>query len=364
MREPSSNGIEIGRLESTLDAAAALGDANPMESSSSSEPKQRTAAVTTMNPDFADLRETGKWGSTISRSEIVGVGLALILVLAGVAGALVAWVDWDRTSSTVPVMGPPSSSLRDTVYHSVAEHNQALRDALEAQAQNGTAAAAWIATQLAAAAAAALDEAAVDWNEATANVYARAAHWLVYADPIPSKVQVDLLPRFVLAVTYFANGGASDEISNENNNSTVWKSRRNWMTDQSQCDWYGIECNGQDQIVQVDLSANGLTGPLHSAWALLEHGRSIMLNGNQLTGTIPGEVFGSLPLLIYLQLQDNLLTGTVPVALKPLGGRLGTWTVGRSVSIQLHTSCSCLTSIRFGLFHLRKRHRYALCARQ
>jgi hypothetical protein len=341
MTEPSSNGIESGRLESTLDAAAAHDDeeaprgseANRMEpssSSSSSEPKQRTA---TMNPDFADLRETGKWG-TISRSEIVCVGLALILIVAGVVGALVFWVDLDRTSSAVPAMGPPSSSSStpplppqaaplslpdDTVYYSAAEHYQALRGALETQkALHGTTtAAAFIATQLA------LDVA--DLNEATSNVYARAAHWLVYNDPISSRVEFDLMPRFALAVTYFANGGAASEISSRNN-SSAWKSSRNWMTDKSQCEWYGIECNGQNHIVQVDLSANGLTGPLHSAWALLQHGRSIMLNGNQLTGTIPGEVFGSLPLLIYLQLQDNRLTGAVPVTLKPVGGRLGTWT--------------------------------------
>jgi hypothetical protein len=58
--------------------------------------------------------------------------------------------------------------------------------------------------------------------------------------------------------------------------------------------------------------------------ALLTTLKGIWLRENGLSGNIPGEVFGSLPKLIILYLQDNNFEGEIPISLLD-SGSLGTW---------------------------------------
>ena len=61
-----------------------------------------------------------------------------------------------------------------------------------------------------------------------------------------------------------------------------WHSSKNWMSDNSICDWYGIACDDNGSV------------------------SSIVLGNNQLVGSFPTEIF-SLPSLVHLKLYSNTL---------------------------------------------------------
>jgi hypothetical protein len=145
-----------------------------------------------------------------------------------------------------------------------------------------------------------------DLGDETETVYLKAANWLIFSDPLPVKWEIDIIPRFVLAVTYMANGGDD------------WKNNENWLWDQDVCDWFGMSCDKEGNLIEIDLTGNGLTGNMHEAWNLLSHCVSILLGNNALTGPIPGTALGNMPKLEYLNLESNKLTGTIPSSLKDM----------------------------------------------
>jgi Leucine-rich repeat (LRR) protein len=63
-------------------------------------------------------------------------------------------------------------------------------------------------------------------------------------------------------------------------------------------------------LIFIDLDFNALTGSLSSELLSLSSLTQLDLNNNQLTGSIEG--IGVFPELQFLQLHDNLFTGTVP----------------------------------------------------
>jgi hypothetical protein len=246
------------------------------------------------NKDFEDLEETGKWGS-VSRKEIICVTATLVILVVGVAVALFFLLDKkDPVASLAP---PPAAVVPETVYFSSAQQYAALLGGIR---EHPTAIADTIMANF-----------ATDVNdlELTDN-YTQAALWLTNDDPTTVKFESDLMPRFVLATTYYANGG------------TEWNETEKWMSAFDVCDWYGIRCNSAKEVIEVDLSKNGLSGSIHEAWALLPNCSSVILSENALDGPIPG-AFGNMAKLTYLYLQDNQLTGTVPLSLKD-AGLLGT----------------------------------------
>ena len=95
-----------------------------------------------------------------------------------------------------------------------------------------------------------------------------------------------------------------------------WKQNENWMGEQDVCDWFGMTCDKDGNIIEIDLTDNGLTGNIHEAWSLLPDCISIMLGNNALTGPIPGKALGNMLKLEYLSLEGNKLTGTIPSSLK------------------------------------------------
>ena len=245
------------------------------------------------NAAFKDLEETGKWG-TVSRREIIGVVLALLLVVAGGVAGLILWLD-DNDADANIVGAPPEQPAEqsETLYLSQQEYYRALI----LKIQDHGAVADTILRHF---------PANVDDLDASRDVYTEAAVWMTYTDDIPTKYESNILPRFTLAVTYLANGGSALE----------WTNRDNWMTVQDVCDWYGITCDPAGEITEVDLSSNGLTGDIHLAWNLLDECGSLFFSDNYLTGPIPGKAFGNMANLVYLYLNDNLLTGEVPLSLK------------------------------------------------
>lgn len=251
-----------------------------------------------IDPDLMDFQETGKWGS-VSLHETICVGIVLLFVVVGVAVAIFVLLDKEDKVSTTKVGPPPAVAIQETIYYSEEQQYQGLLKAI--QEHPATIVTVPIMSKLAA-----------DLKSLQpVDIYSQAAAWLSNDDKAAVHSLSTTLPRFVLATTYFANGGEA------------WNESEKWMGNYGYCDWYGIKCNADKELLEVDLSANGLTGTIHEAWALLSNCSSILLNQNNLTGPISGTAFGNMKALTYLQLKDNQLTGTVPLSLND-AGTLGT----------------------------------------
>ena len=133
-----------------------------------------------------------------------------------------------------------------------------------------------------------------------------------------------------------------------------WTDDTNWRTSAPLGEWFGVTTDGAGRVTWLDLSGNGLTGPVPAAvgdlaglqglrlgrrWdpasqqavanaltgpippALggLANLRTLVLDGNRLTGRIPAEL-GSLASLQWLDLSSNALTGPIPARLGRLTG--------------------------------------------
>jgi len=184
----------------------------------------------------------------------------------------------------------------------------------------------------------------------------------------PQRVQ-----RFVLAVFYYSTFKQANFYFNENNGDTIlgWTSALNWISDERECDWEGITCEG-DAVTGILLREHRLSGtlPLEMAFLatslqtidltsnfvyidgdanptplshldevttlLLEDNyfvssigiptsigemtslRKLVLSYNILQGPLDGSVFSKLSQLTHLEVESNFLNGQLPSELLDL----------------------------------------------
>ncbi len=103
-----------------------------------------------------------------------------------------------------------------------------------------------------------------------------------------------------------------------------WRNVRGWLRTIQPCDWYGITCRSSRwprEIIHIDLSGNNLTGTLPGDLAFLQELQSIRIDNSgpgvrlrKLTGQIP-TTLGDLEHLEVLSLGNNAFTGTIPAEL-------------------------------------------------
>ena len=111
--------------------------------------------------------------------------------------------------------------------------------------------------------------------------------------------------RAALEALYDATGGAG------------WTDSTNWKTSAPLDDWYGVTTDADGRVSQLDLSWNGLTGPIPVELGGLVNLQRLELFSNDLTGPIPAEL-GSLVNLETLDFSGNHLTGSIPAELRSL----------------------------------------------
>jgi hypothetical protein len=75
---------------------------------------------------------------------------------------------------------------------------------------------------------------------------------MVWLSTESTEGEADWLQRYLMALNYFSTEGAG------------WKSSDKWITDHSVCDWEGLGCDSQGDILKMDLAKNLLTGPVRS----------------------------------------------------------------------------------------------------
>lgn len=105
-----------------------------------------------------------------------------------------------------------------------------------------------------------------------------------------------LIQRYGLTTFYFAMGGAS------------WTNSGAWLGDKQECNWYGVDCDGNKFSTSLNLAVNNLRGKIPHEISALTTLQNIDLFFNSITGSLP-DGFSGLQSLATLDLQQNLLTG-------------------------------------------------------
>ena len=103
-------------------------------------------------------------------------------------------------------------------------------------------------------------------------------------------------------------------------NGQNWTHNTNWNTAMPVSSWYGItvtEIEGIEHVTQIILSMNNLSGIIHNAIGNLTKIQVLDLWNNQLTGIIPNEI-GNCVKLKTLYLDNNQFSGGLPTTLSNL----------------------------------------------
>lgn len=105
---------------------------------------------------------------------------------------------------------------------------------------------------------------------------ARATEWLVN-DPFDGGFIINSL-RYGLACLYFATYDVDNIYSM---NPGPWKRNTGWLTATSFCTWYGVTCNDEGIITEIDLSDNNVAGSFPQELTLIaDQLESLDLSGN------------------------------------------------------------------------------------
>jgi hypothetical protein len=133
----------------------------------------------------------------------------------------------------------------------------------------------------------------------------RAMSWLLFSDG--RNVRDETVNRWALASIYYSMGGEK------------WPKQQDWLSDESICEWHGLDCDAFSVLREIDLSENNLVGQVPLEFAMLETAQAISLRDNQISGELNGEIFGYLPRLTILYLENNKFSGTIPESLRDNG---------------------------------------------
>ncbi|CAH8343602.1 unnamed protein product [Eruca vesicaria subsp. sativa] len=80
------------------------------------------------------------------------------------------------------------------------------------------------------------------------------------------------------------------------------------------CSFFGVHCwrSNYNKVISINLGGSGLEGEFTSDVKLCSLIESLNLTGNNLSGTLPSDIFSSLPYLVTLDLSNNNLAGKIP----------------------------------------------------
>jgi len=105
-------------------------------------------------------------------------------------------------------------------------------------------------------------------------------------------------------------------------NGPTWTVNTGWIdgfagTNCDPCTWFGVTCDVNDRVKELDLFSNGLSGALPTNIGDLEFLTKIYMYSNTISGSIPVSL-GDLNNLELLSINNNDLTGSIPSTLGQL----------------------------------------------
>ena len=118
----------------------------------------------------------------------------------------------------------------------------------------------------------------------------------------PEMLEAEGPDRAVLIALYNATNGSN------------WQATSNWLSNVPISEWSGVTTNGMGRVIELNLYARSLAGPIPPELGNLTYLRELILSSNQLTGSIPRELT-RLTNLDELHLASPLvrpLTGCIP----------------------------------------------------
>ncbi|KAE8713742.1 putative LRR receptor-like serine/threonine-protein kinase [Hibiscus syriacus] len=99
----------------------------------------------------------------------------------------------------------------------------------------------------------------------------------------------------------------------KNSLNTTRDALKSWNSlDPTPCNWFGVRCSSEMEVVEISLKSMDLQGSLPSNFQFLKSLKTLVLSSNNLSGVIPGE-FGDYHELKFVDLSGNLLSGEIPM---------------------------------------------------
>lgn len=156
--------------------------------------------------------------------------------------------------------------------------------------------------------AAALNRHSVDTSglKSGSTAQGKAMRWL-YGQKTKDVDRSQVLQRFALACFYYS----TSEVETLYTPAPLkWKNENNWLSDVHECQWQGIQCSTRMRVNGISLEDNQLTGKIPDELVLLgDHLETLDLTTNLIFMEDFG-VFGQLPKLQTILMDDNYLSTT------------------------------------------------------
>lgn len=147
----------------------------------------------------------------------------------------------------------------------------------------------------------------------------KAVDWIIHDDPLQLNLTESqynyfrLRQRYALAALWFHTS-----IDN------AWSNTLGWLSDDHECDWYGITCSMidhgdeigiQSTVIGLNMSSNSMNGIIPADLAFLSNLRLLRFDFNAIAGSIPDSL-GQCTDLERVELEFNSpLAGTLPDSL-------------------------------------------------
>lgn len=143
--------------------------------------------------------------------------------------------------------------------------------------------------------------------------------WIMLNKAIQSYSAARIVQRFVLACIFFATDSVENEftIATYGPKSPIpgWTNKSGWLTDDSECSWYGVSCDSSGYVNAIRLSNNSLSGIFPKEISSLgQYLKVLDISGNVVGGSNKQlDWIGSLTELIELDVHScNLAFNGVP----------------------------------------------------
>jgi hypothetical protein len=92
-----------------------------------------------------------------------------------------------------------------------------------------------------------------------------------------------------------------------------WWDNMGWNDTNAPCDWFGVSCSSE-HVIYLELEENQLSGSIPESLGNFSTLQSLDLSRNELSGSIPKSL-GNLSNLEFLSLRRNQLSGSIPESL-------------------------------------------------